>query len=124
MPPTRQVVERFRRGDAGAAADFEKLFVFGDDDAGTFARFQVKANLLWVAAAGAATPTPGIRADHARQDLAHAELRIGADMLPSLSGGSGTDVIERFAVTLDRRGTPGPAGNASRSWPGGRTGTS
>ncbi|MGI8888140.1 MAG: hypothetical protein ACR2GB_04085 [Nocardioidaceae bacterium] len=42
MPPTRQVVERYRDGDASAAAEFETLFVFGDDDAGTFERFQAK----------------------------------------------------------------------------------
>ncbi|MFC3999379.1 hypothetical protein ACFOVU_25940 [Nocardiopsis sediminis] len=116
VPPTRQVVERYRRGDAGAAAEFEDLFLFHDADAGAFARFQAKANLLWVAsaegnpdagpeeaAAEVAELAAGIRADQERQGLAYAELRISADMLPVLSGGSGTGVIERFAITLDRR---------------------
>ncbi|WP_059008791.1 amidohydrolase family protein [Streptomyces specialis] len=103
VPPTREVVERYRRGDAGAEADFEKLFVFGDDDAGTFARFQAKANLLWVTPTDVTDLAAGIRADQARQGLAYAELRISADMLPALSGGSGTSVIERFAITLDRQ---------------------
>src|SRR5690349_3258651 len=45
-PPTRDVLERHRGGDMSAATEFERLFVFGDDDAGNFDRFQAKFNLL------------------------------------------------------------------------------
>ncbi|MGH3429055.1 MAG: hypothetical protein ACRDQZ_16070 [Mycobacteriales bacterium] len=96
VPPTRQLVERYRRGDFAVADDFEKLFIFGDPDAGTFARFQAKANLLWVAsaqgnpAAEIAAMAAGIRADQARQGLAYVEMRISADMFPVLTGGAGS----------------------------------
>jgi adenosine deaminase len=45
-PPLRHVLERHRAGDPGAAHEFRRLFVFGDEDAGDFARFQAKFNLL------------------------------------------------------------------------------
>ncbi|WP_433323221.1 hypothetical protein [Spirillospora sp. CA-294931] len=99
VPPTREVVARHRAGDATAAAAFEELFVFGDADAGTFDRFQAKANLLW-----AASPSPlpeyaaAIRAAHRAQGVGHAEYRIAADMFAPLHQGG----LERFAVTLDR----------------------
>ncbi|MDT0308433.1 hypothetical protein RM780_15900 [Streptomyces sp. DSM 44917] len=104
VPPTRRVVERHRRGDPGAAAEFARLFVFRDEDAGSFARFQAKANLLFAAPADPAVFAPGIRADLARQGLAHAELRVSAAMFPALAATSGnTPVAERFAVSLPRR---------------------
>ena len=81
VPPTCRVVERFRRGDADAAAEFAELFVFGDKDAGDFSWFQAKANLLWAAetADQVALFAAGIRADHRRQGIAYAELRVSAD---------------------------------------------
>ncbi len=45
-PPVRDIVERHRRGDPRAAADWKRLFVFGDADAGNFRRFQAKFDLL------------------------------------------------------------------------------
>ena len=45
-PPIRDVLDRHRAGDSGAAEEFRRLFVFGDDDAGNFDRFQAKFNLL------------------------------------------------------------------------------
>ncbi|MFI0468474.1 hypothetical protein ACH347_30700 [Saccharopolyspora sp. 5N102] len=106
VPPTRQVVERYRRGDAAAAAEFAEIFVFGEQDAGNFARFQAKANLLWVAAHQddpshhIAEFAAAIRADHRRQGLAYAELRVSADMLAiACDGGSAG---ERFAISLPR----------------------
>lgn len=101
VPPTRDVVGRYRRGDAGAAAEFAELFVFGDRDAGNFARFQAKMNLLWAADSDdkIARFADDIRADHARQGLGYAELRIDAGMVPDIGGGSD---IERYAVTLGR----------------------
>ena len=46
QPPVREVLERHRDGDPAAARDFKRLFVFGDEDAGNFERFQAKFNLL------------------------------------------------------------------------------
>lgn len=115
VPPTRQVVERYRRGDVDAAAAFAKLFVFGDEDAGNFERFQAKGNLLWVASsvddphagptevkAEVARFAAGIRADHLRQGIAYTELRVGADMFLAAYGGDDTGITERFAISLDR----------------------
>ena len=45
-PLITDVLERCRRGIAGAGAEFDRLFVFGDDDAGNFDRFQAKYNML------------------------------------------------------------------------------
>ncbi|QWF83756.1 hypothetical protein [Amycolatopsis sp. CA-230715] len=103
VPPTREIVERYRRGDESAEDAFEELFVFGDEDAGDFDRFQAKANLLWVtsgpsAAGKIAGFAAGIRADHRRQGVAHAELRVSADMMAALDG----DDAERFAISLAR----------------------
>jgi adenosine deaminase len=89
VPPTRDVVERYRRGDPEAEAAFASLFVFGDGDAGNFDRFQAKFNLL---GAGSALSdrestladleaevgafTSAIRADHARNGITYAETRV------------------------------------------------
>ena len=45
-PPLRETLDRHRNGDPGAAAEFAEIFVFGDDDAGSFERFNAKFNLL------------------------------------------------------------------------------
>ncbi len=45
-PPVREILDRYRDGDADAAHEFKRLFVFGDEDAGSFDRFQAKFNLL------------------------------------------------------------------------------
>ncbi len=45
-PPVREIVARHRAGDPRAAADWKRLFVFGDADAGNFRRFQAKFDLL------------------------------------------------------------------------------
>ena len=45
-PPLREILRRAREGDPEAAGAFERLFVFGDDDAGNFHRFQAKFDLI------------------------------------------------------------------------------
>ena len=45
-PPIVDILERCRRGVAGSRDDFARLFVFGDDDAGNFDRFQAKYDML------------------------------------------------------------------------------
>lgn len=46
VPPIAEILERCRRGVAGSRSEFHRLFVFGDDDAGNFDRFQAKYDLL------------------------------------------------------------------------------
>ncbi|HEY7592001.1 MAG TPA: hypothetical protein VH969_02500 [Actinophytocola sp.] len=89
VPPVREVVERYRKGDPDAEAEFAGLFVFGDDDAGDFDRFQAKFNLLGAGSAlfdkrsgladirtEVARFAAGIRADHARNGVRYAETRL------------------------------------------------
>ena len=45
-PPVEEIIERCRRGAPGARAEFERLFVFGDEDSGNFERFQAKYDML------------------------------------------------------------------------------
>ena len=45
--PARKLVERFRAGDKSAIEAFERLCIFGDEDAGNFARFLATSNLYW-----------------------------------------------------------------------------
>lgn len=46
FPPIAEILERHGRGDTGARTEFERLFVFGDDDGGNFDRFQAKYDIL------------------------------------------------------------------------------
>ncbi|MFD0662447.1 hypothetical protein [Thermocatellispora tengchongensis] len=124
VPPVREIVERYRQGDAAAAAEFAGLFVFGDADAGDFGRFQAKFRLLVVASALGDRHGPpeairaevagfaaGVRADHVRHGVGYAEHRI---ML-----GRGLDspgeraVLDTLLAAYDRDGA-GPAGPAER----------
>lgn len=128
VPPTREVVEDYRRGDPDAEDRFAELFVFGDGDAGNFDRFQAKFNLLGAGSAfadRAATPAEiqtevaafaaGIRADRARHGVTYAETRLllgaGLDsprdraVLDTLLTGydvPGAPVTERLAPSLSR----------------------
>ncbi len=45
-PEIRRILKECRRGTPGSQEEFRQLFVFGDQDAGNFARFQAKYNLL------------------------------------------------------------------------------
>ena len=46
QPPIREVLERRRTGDPSDEGEFRRLFVFQDEDAGNFARFQAKFNMV------------------------------------------------------------------------------
>jgi adenosine deaminase len=129
VPPTRQIVERYRQGDADAVAIFEDLFVFGDRDAGNFDRFQAKFNLLIAGSsfqdrdgppeelgAEVAAFAAGIRADHLRHGVSYAEQRLllGSDLgsprervvldtLLARYDTPGTGTTERLALSLNRK---------------------
>ena len=128
VPPAQQIVDRYRQGDAGAAAEFEDVFVFGDADAGNFARFGAKFSLL---AAGLAVIDPtaepeevaaeearfisAIRAELVRQGVSYAEQRVAfgvdidtprnrasLDTLLSMYHGGDARITERLAISLAR----------------------
>lgn len=121
VPPARELVERHRAGDPVAEAAFTDLFVVGPTDAGDFARFQAKYELLFIASADEggsvediateiAGFTAGIRADQVRQGIGHAELRIllgpdlrepvNATIIDALLGSLGPQ--QRLVLSLDR----------------------
>jgi hypothetical protein len=131
-PPTREIVQRHRDGDPTAADDFDRVFVFGDADAGNFDRFQAKFNLLTAGSEiiamvqgveGAIERLVGevgffldaIRADQVAQGIGYAEQRLlvggalGGDRAAPLIQGmldryaAGNDAVtERLAVGLSR----------------------
>jgi hypothetical protein len=131
--PARAIVERHRAGDETATAAFEELFVFGDADAGNFARFQAKFDLITTASlVGLAYREPehfepaleeirtiaeDVLVDQAREGIGYAEQRFffGAEAPSALiAAGLRTllDVyrsprqglpIGRLAVSLPRR---------------------
>ena len=45
-PTMGDILRRHRQGDSSASGEFKRLFVFGDEDAGDFNRFQTKFRLL------------------------------------------------------------------------------
>jgi adenosine deaminase len=128
VPPTREVVERYRSGDPSAARAFEEVFVFGDADAGNFSRFQAKYHLLLAGSSFSENESvpeevcrelmgfaQRIRADHMRQGVSYAEQRLmlGSDLqdpndravldaLLKAYGQTGGPVTERLAVSLHR----------------------
>jgi hypothetical protein len=111
VPPARRIVERYRSGDKSAVGAFRDLCVFGDADAGSFARFQAKANLIWAAA----DHRPGrleaetlrfasmVRDDYVAQGVAHAEFRVVGypSVLEAFLAGSGP-LTCRAVETLPR----------------------
>jgi adenosine/AMP deaminase-like protein len=117
VPPTREIVERYRQGDPEAEALFAELFVFGDADAGDFDRFQAKFNLLGAGSALGdknAMPakvvaeveafTRAIRAGHARDGIDYAETRVLLG--PTLAGPRDRAVIDTLLAGYD---VPGAA---------------
>lgn len=124
-PDAQAVIDRHRRGDPSAEQEFERLFVFGDEDAGNFARFQAKFNLLSASSAirrddvdalGAELDhfLARIRAGHARAGTTYVEhrVRLGPTLRTPLEVSfydhlldhcdTATGITERVAVSLWR----------------------
>jgi adenosine deaminase len=87
VPPTRELVRRFRDGDLSVIPAFIDLYVVSDADAGSFARFGAKGNLNWAGT----DYTPGglerevlafaalVGADLTAQGITHVEYRTSAE---------------------------------------------
>lgn len=120
VPPIRELVERHRAGDPHAESAFTEHFVMGTADAGSFERFGAKYELLFVASDRGDSLqaiqyeidafAAGILADHARQGIGHAELRIllgpdlrtpeSAAVIDTLLSALGPE--HRLVLSLDR----------------------
>jgi adenosine deaminase len=121
VPPVRELVERFREGDQSAVQEFADVFVFSDDDAGSFARFEARGLILWATEPAYDNPNfleivdqqgvdfaKGIRADFEAQGVEYAELRtFPCRRLLEQFAMSEEALTLRLAVSLDRR-NPGP----------------
>ena len=137
-PPIAEILQRCRRGLAGAQAEFDRLFVFGDDDAGNFDRFQAKYDLLLHGSASApfsngAAPLSALISDvcmfihkiiarQRRQNVGYIEQRMTLGpkytqaqakalllaMLAAYGKYQDSDIQPRLAVSLPRN-NPWPA---------------
>ena len=116
-PPLRDILEKHRAGDPAAAHAFRRLFVFGDQDAGNFQRFQAKFNLLingselMHAVTGKhADPVPPIAdemdffvtrmlEDQRRQGIGYAEQRLmfGPPFTAEMARRICVPILERYA---------------------------
>ena len=102
-------------------AQFDKLRVLGDEESGSFGRFQAKANLHWVATDWSEKGLAGeviafaeaVQADLLAQGITHVEYRTFP--IPELLEAFAHDrspLTQRVVVTL----LPGPDGSWSNSW--------
>lgn len=111
-PATRQLVLRCADGAPEARAEFEREYVFGDDDAGTFERFSAKAGLIWAASEArgqygtveGVEYAAGLAKQLQREGVAYAELRHHPDgaVLAELARLSAEGPTMRLAARLDR----------------------
>ena len=131
-PPIREVLARCNPGNPAAEREFRRLFVFQDEDAGNFARFQAKYNML-VDGSRWATYQKGssshsalvtevcsfmrqILARQRTENIAYAEQRMTLHsrftpaqagellrgMLATYSEYEGSDIQPRLAISLSR----------------------
>jgi hypothetical protein len=117
LPPTRELVERYRAGDESVVGAFTELFVVGEPDAGSFARFAAKSSLRWSARVDSperlAEQVLGfasrVRAEFRHQGVEHAEFRTFClpEVLEAFLRSSGPPV-QRVVATLPRGGDPWP----------------
>ena len=116
-PPLREILEKHRAGDPDAAREFRQLFIFGDADAGNFARFQAKFNLMingseMMHAASGKHVDPVVPiaaeidffitrmlADQRRQGVAYAEQRMmfGPPFTVEMTRRLSLAILERYA---------------------------
>ncbi|MBF6063283.1 hypothetical protein IU500_17510 [Nocardia terpenica] len=126
IPPTRELLERYRRNDPKAQQEFEEFVVMNEMGTGNFARFLARSTLPAVASIrrkpGGATPAEiaaevaamvaSIRSDHERQGIAYAEFRcmLGSDLrteehrtvVDALLTEYAEGTTERLVLSLDR----------------------
>ena len=132
VPAIRAILKRCNAGSPGALEEFKKLFVFSDQDAGNFARFQAKYNLLvsgigWTKSLLPDSQFPKyvteicgfahrIIARQRRQNIGYAEQRMTLNprltkaqakylleaLLKAYSEYSDSDIQPRLAVSLPR----------------------
>ena len=130
--PITEILERCRSGVAGSQIEFDRLFVFGDDDRGNFDRFQAKYDMLihgsdWAGFARGEVPSPvvidevcmfiqKIIARQRRQNVGYVEHRMNLPrklaqdqskelilaMLRSYGEYEDSDIQPRLAISLPK----------------------
>ena len=119
--PARDILERCRSGEPAAEEEFHRLFVFGDDDAGSFQRFQAKMNMIVGILHELPTWVHKIIDAQRRQSVRYAEQRdlIGG----TLKGGQARDhlsaILEEYSKYSDSEFQPRLAPSLPRGdpWP-------
>lgn len=79
--PLGAIVDDHRAGDPGAALRFDELFVFGDRDAGNFAKFQAKFNLISALLAARWSEETLLRVGRSRDELVDEEVELFTEMV-------------------------------------------
>ncbi len=133
--PARALVARYVAGDETAVAEFEELFVFGDEDAGSFERFQTKFDLIAAASVvGIAARAPEmipaaldeirdaarmILDDQRRSGVSYAEQRFffGRGTPPELIEGGLRALLEVFQESSAPIARLAPSLPRSDPWP-------
>ena len=97
--PIHDILERCRSGEPGAEEEFHRLFVFGDDDSGSFQRFQAKMNMIVGIVDELPTFVHKIISAQRRQSIRYAEQRelIGAGLKGAQAKDHLTAILEEYA---------------------------
>ena len=124
-PPIEDVLAQCRSGDPDAIHEFRRLFVFSDDDGGSFTRFGAKFNLLNVGseymdllASNEVSQAlrdevqffvQGMVADLRLEGIGYAELRLGVDLKdqPSIPAATAREVFELLLELCAEADQPG-----------------
>lgn len=102
--PVRALLQRCRAGEREARTEFARLFVFGDDDAGNFQRFQAKFDLI-IAATAFRTGARGKKRDDLPPELAADDeiVRFTAAILGEQARQGIAYAEQRFFLSPDPR---------------------
>ncbi len=119
--PLHDILGRYRSGEPAAEEEFRRLFVFGDDDAGNFQRFQAKMNMIVGIAGEIRTWVHKIIGTQQRQSVRYAEQRelIGAGLKGAQAKDHVTAILEEYAKYANSEFEPRLAPSLPRGdpWP-------
>ena len=119
--PVRDILERCKAGEPGAAEEFHRLFVFADKDSGNFQRFQAKMNMIVGIVDELRSWVHRIIGAQRRQSVRYAEQRdlIGGGLKGAQARDHVTAILEEYAKYADSEFQPRLAPSLPRGdpWP-------